>query len=101
IHTHNVCAGYPQGNIDTCQGDSSGPLVCKDNSTDYFCLVGVTSWGKGCARARQLVVYTSAQHFCDWILVQMGLRPAVRATPTARARSHFVTISTPVQRPRP
>ena len=37
----------------------------------------------------------STQHFYDWILLQMGLRPAVRATPTARAWSHFVTTSSP------
>uniref|UniRef100_A0A663N8B9 Acrosin n=1 Tax=Athene cunicularia TaxID=194338 RepID=A0A663N8B9_ATHCN len=65
VHPHNMCAGSPQGGIGTCLGDSGGPLVCKDKSAEYFWLVGVTSCGRGCARAKRPGIYTSTQHYYD------------------------------------
>ncbi|XP_058718127.1 acrosin-like isoform X2 [Poecile atricapillus] len=75
VHPQDLCAGYPRGGIDTCQGDIGGPLVCKDNVGDYFWLVGLASWGRGCAGAKRPGVFTSSQHFHTWIQVQMGLLP--------------------------
>ncbi|NWV26227.1 ACRO protein, partial [Origma solitaria] len=73
VHPQDLCAGYPRGGIDTCQGDSGGPLVCKDNVGDYFWLVGLASWGRGCAGEKRPGVFTSTQCFREWIEAQTGL----------------------------
>ena len=58
-----VCAGYPQGGIDTCQGDSGGGLLAptaalpSPTNPDDWRLVGVTSFGVGCALAGKPGVY--------------------------------------------
>ncbi|GAA3006132.1 S1 family peptidase [Actinokineospora diospyrosa] len=59
--TPMVCAGLPEGGIDTCQGDSGGPLVVDGR------LVGIASWGQGCAEAGKPGVYTRVSTYVDLI----------------------------------
>ena len=52
-----VCAGYLEGGVDTCNGDSGGPLEAPLEGGGYR-LVGITSWGFGCAQPDAPGVYT-------------------------------------------
>lgn len=56
-----LCAGYARGGIDACQMDSGGPLVVDEK------LVGIVSWGVGCARPNKPGVYTRVSELIDWV----------------------------------
>ena len=59
------CAGVDGGGQDSCQGDSGGPLVIGDK------LVGVVSWGDGCAQASKPGVNARVSSAYDWIQNQI------------------------------
>jgi trypsin len=62
ITDNMVCAGVSTGGKDSCSGDSGGPLVDASGT-----LVGLVSWGSGCARAGYSGVYTRVGNYISWV----------------------------------
>jgi secreted trypsin-like serine protease len=80
-----VCAGYPQGGTDTCEGDSGGPLLAAVAGSG-FRLAAATSFGAGCAQAGKPGVYARLAEgpIRDWI---HSVVPEAFAAEPAAARS--------------
>ncbi|TVQ96996.1 MAG: DUF4214 domain-containing protein [Desulfovibrionales bacterium] len=67
VVTENMlCAGTGFGGQDSCTGDSGGPLVRSLGAGGHM-LVGVVSWGEGCAQPDSYGVYARVSRFVDWI----------------------------------
>ncbi|KAK9892315.1 hypothetical protein WA026_019119 [Henosepilachna vigintioctopunctata] len=67
VRDSNICTFT--SNKDTCQGDSGGPLAWMATSTRRLQLVGVVSYGLGCATARPSV-NARVTSYLSWIISQ-------------------------------
>ncbi|KAJ8736118.1 hypothetical protein PYW08_006774 [Mythimna loreyi] len=61
ITDNMLCSGWPTGGRDQCQGDSGGPLYHNN------VVVGVCSFGIGCAQAQFPGVNARVSRFATWI----------------------------------
>lgn len=62
---HVVCAGYKEGQIDSCAGDSGGPLLVeRDNRWHVY---GVTSFGDECGKEGKYGIYSKTSAYINWI----------------------------------
>ena len=71
ISNNMVCAGDFNGGEDACQGDSGGPLIMTNSDGEYE-LIGIVSWGYGCAQAGYPGVYSKIQSRLDWFFQYIG-----------------------------
>ena len=60
------CAGYKEGRIDSCGGDSGGPLLCKPKGGRWT-IWGITSFGKGCGKKGYYGIYAKVPNYISWI----------------------------------
>nr|XP_008519406.1 PREDICTED: putative serine protease 41 isoform X2 [Equus przewalskii] len=69
-----ICAGAEEGGIDSCRGDSGGPVVCQKNG--LWIQVGIVSGGSGCGRPNRPGIYTNVSRYFSWMQTLVG-----RSTP--------------------
>ena len=66
LDAKELAAGYLKGRVDTCSGDSGGPLLIK-GSDEQWRLAGITSWGIGCGDPGGYGIYVRVSSYYRWI----------------------------------
>ena len=69
IKANMLCAGFEDiGKVDACRGDSGGPAWHEELGI----LLGVSSWGIGCARSDSPGIFARTACYVDWLDFALG-----------------------------
>ena len=69
-----ICAQSVFQEVDVYQGFSVAPLMVPDVN-GRLAVLGLVSWGEGCARKNRPTVYTNVTKHIDWIRLIIGTLP--------------------------
>lgn len=97
ITDNMLCAGYQAGGKDSCSGDSGGPLFV--NTGSGTAIVGIVSFGNGCAEPNYYGVYTKISSYTSWIEGKTGLNlspSGTAATSTTDTSSQTTAVTADV-----
>ncbi|KAM9391637.1 transmembrane protease serine 9-like [Pholidichthys leucotaenia] len=86
-----LCAGLSEGGKDSCQEDSGGPLVSKQDS--QWTQLGIVSWGIGCALPNLPGVYTRVSQYESWINSHITSDPPGYVTFTSTGTDSDLSVS--------
>ena len=79
VHPNMVCAGWPEGDVNACKGDSGSPLyVPKSPSDNSAIIIGITSWVLNPCNSNptkgyksEIGAYTRVANIVNWIKSNM------------------------------
>jgi secreted trypsin-like serine protease len=84
IDDRRLCAGLGQGGIDTCNGDSGGPILAEDANGQWV-QVGIVSYGDNiCGREGTYGIYTRLSAFSRWLASHLSSQDTLPANTVPR-----------------
>ena len=87
LNTTDPSTGDPSNGVDSCYGDSGGPLIVSDGAGGWK-LAGIVSWGYSCAGPTAYGVYTRVGAAADWLAGDPPLRPRNLTRPKVSGVPH-------------